>query len=236
MIRCVADLHTHTIASGHAYGTIREMAESASQKQLLMLGITEHAPGIPGTAGEIYYSCLFQVPRKLYGVEILFGSEVNLLDDGSLSLDDTILQKLDYGIVGIHSLCYSDQGRDTNTEKLIKCMTNEKIRFVAHPDDDHTPLDYKKLVQAAGETNVALEINNSSFRKLDRRIRCLENYRTMLDLCRKEGIHIIVSSDAHDPSCVGDHELAIGMLYETGFPEELVLNTSIDKIRAFLKL
>ena len=88
MIRCVADLHTHTIASGHAYGTIREMAESASQKQLLMLGITEHAPGIPGTAGEIYYSCLFQVPRKLYGVEILFGSEVNLLDDGSLSDSD----------------------------------------------------------------------------------------------------------------------------------------------------
>ena len=46
----VMDLHTHTIASGHAYGTVREMAQAAAERGVEILGITEHAPGIPGTA------------------------------------------------------------------------------------------------------------------------------------------------------------------------------------------
>ena len=44
----ILDLHTHTIASGHAYNTLYEMAQSASQKGLALLGVTEHAPRIPG--------------------------------------------------------------------------------------------------------------------------------------------------------------------------------------------
>ena len=50
MKRILADIHTHTIASGHAYGTIQEMAQAASERKLQVLGIGEHAPGIPGTA------------------------------------------------------------------------------------------------------------------------------------------------------------------------------------------
>ncbi len=235
MIRCIADLHTHTVASGHAYGTIREMAQGASEKNIFLLGITEHGPGIPGTADPIYYSCLSQVPRVLFGVEMLFGSEVNLLDDGSISLEDKVLNQLDYGIIGIHTICYSDCGREGNTEKLIQCLKHEKILFVSHPDDDHTPLDYSRLVVAAGENHVALEVNNSSFRKLDRRINCINNYRKMLEHCKKEGVYIIVSSDAHDPSRIADHALALSFLEEVGFPEELVLNSDINRIKAFLK-
>ena len=49
------DLHTHTIASGHAYSTIKEMANSAKEKGLKLLGITEHAPTMPGTCHEFYF-------------------------------------------------------------------------------------------------------------------------------------------------------------------------------------
>ena len=48
-----ADLHTHTIASGHAYGTITEMVHAAALKNLPILGITEHAPSMPGSCGEM---------------------------------------------------------------------------------------------------------------------------------------------------------------------------------------
>ncbi|MGN1142248.1 MAG: PHP domain-containing protein [Oliverpabstia sp.] len=44
MKKIIADVHTHTLASGHAYGTIREMAQAAAEKKLEILGITEHAP------------------------------------------------------------------------------------------------------------------------------------------------------------------------------------------------
>ncbi len=146
-----------------------------------------------------------------------------------------MLNQLDYGIIGIHTICYSDCGREGNTEKLIQCLKHEKILFVSQPDDDHTPLDYSRLVVAAGENHVALEVNNSSFRKLDRRINCINNYRKMLEHCKKEGVYIIVSSDAHDPSRIADHALALSFLEEVGFPEELVLNADINRIKAFLK-
>lgn len=50
----VLDIHTHTLVSGHAYGTIREMAQGAQEKGLALLGLSEHAPGIPGTAHPFY--------------------------------------------------------------------------------------------------------------------------------------------------------------------------------------
>ena len=49
MKKLIADMHMHTLVSGHAYGTIREMAATAGEKNLKLIGITEHAPGIPGT-------------------------------------------------------------------------------------------------------------------------------------------------------------------------------------------
>ena len=52
----IADLHMHTLMSGHAFGTIREMAFEAAAKNLQLIGITEHGPGVPGTCDPIYYS------------------------------------------------------------------------------------------------------------------------------------------------------------------------------------
>ena len=234
MIKIVADLHTHTIVSGHAYGTIREMAFSASERNLSMLGITEHAPGVPGTADPLYYGNISAVPRELYGVKMLFGSEINVLNDGTLSLGQKYIDMLDYAIAGIHTICYENEGIDGNTRNLISCMKNDKVCFVSHPDDDHTPLDYERLVIAAKEYHVALEVNNSSFKKPDKRLNCVENYRKMLALCMKHEVPVIISSDAHDPSCVGDFSLAIDLIERCNFDTKLVLNTDVDKIEKFI--
>lgn len=234
MKRFIADLHTHTIASGHAYGTIREMAQAAAEKHLEILGITEHAPGIPGTVDPFYYANLKVIPRRLYGVEILHGSEVNVLNDGTLSLAECWLEKLDYAIAGIHCQCYEDAGRAKNTENLIACMKHPKVHIVSHPDDDHTPLDYAALVRAARDFHVALEVNNSSLRKPDKRLNCVENYRQMLALCQEQRVMVVVDSDAHDPSAVGDQGLAAALLSELSFDESLLLNTDRARLTAFL--
>ena len=229
-----ADIHTHTIASGHAYGTIREMAFAAKEKGLQLLGISEHAPGIPGTTDPFYYNNLTVIPRKIYGVEILHGCEINVLADGSLSLEQKYIDKLDYGIVGIHRQCYEDMGREKNTENVIECMKNSKVFFVSHPDDDHTPLDYEQLVQAAKKYHIALEVNNSSFVKPDKRLNCVRNYETMLELCRYHEVPIIVSSDAHDPSWVGEFSFAIQLIKRMDFNHDLILNTDIRKIKKYI--
>lgn len=228
------DIHTHTLVSGHAYGTIREMAFAAKEKGIELLGISEHAPGIPGTCDPFYYLNLGVVPRKIYEVEIIHGCEINVLNDGRLSLEQKYIDRLDYAIVGIHRQCYENAGVVKNTENLISCMKHEKVFFVSHPDDDNTPLDYQKLVIAAKEYNVALEVNNSSLLKKNQRLNCVDNYKKMLNLCNQYGVHIIINSDAHDPSCVGDFSEAGKLLNEVGFDNELILNTSIDKFKKFI--
>ena len=234
MYHIIADVHTHTIASGHAYGTIREMAQAASEKKLEILGLTEHAPGIPGTVDPFYYMNLQVIPRTIYGVRIMHGCEINVLNDGTLSLEERFIGKLDYAIAGIHSLCYQDEGRTRNTENIASCMRHPKVKFISHPDDDHTPLDYEALVRAARETGTALELNNSSLGKEDQRLNCVRNYRTMLALCMQYEVPVIVSSDAHDPSAVGSFALARAMLESLSFPESLVLNTNAKRLTDFL--
>ncbi len=232
----LADMHMHSIMSGHGFGTIREMAAEAAQRGLKIIGVTEHAPGIPGTVDPIYFRNFCDAPRMLYGVEVYHGSEVNVLKDGRLSLDDRHMNDLDYGIVGIHGLCYENEGKVKNTDNLLKCMAHPKIRFVSHPDDDKFPLDYPALVAGAKELNVALELNNSSLRKPTLRPNCAENYKTMIPLCMELGVPIIVNTDAHDPGAVGDFTLARELLSRMDIDEDLILSNDVAKLKAFLGL
>lgn len=224
MSNYVLDIHTHTVASGHAYGTIREMAESAAEKGLEILGISEHAPGIPGTCDPFYFLNLSVIPKTLYGVKIFHGCEINVKNDGTLSLDQKFIDCLDYAICGIHAPCYEDAGIEKNTDNVISCIKNDKVHFVSHPDDDRTPLNYERLVKAAKENRVALEVNNSSLLKKGNRINCIENYRKMLGLCEKYRVPVYMASDAHDPSGVGNFDLAADLIKELKFDENLILN------------
>ena len=178
----VADLHMHSVMSGHAFGTIRELAYAASERGLQMIGVTEHGPGIPGTVDPIYFRNFVDAPRVLYGVEMLYGSEVNILNDGSVDLDQRHLNCLDYAVAGIHGLCYEDEGAVKNTDNVIRCMENPKVKFISHPDCDTYPLDYPALVAGAKATGTALELNNSSLRKPTMRPGCVKNYGIMLPL------------------------------------------------------
>ena len=224
----------HSIMSGHAFGTVRELAFEAAERGLKLIGVTEHGPGIPGTVDPIYFRNICDAPRLLYGVEMLYGSEVNVLTGGKLDLDRRHLDCLDYAVAGIHGLCYEDEGKVKNTDNVIRCMEDPKVKFISHPDSDTYVMDYPALVEGAKANNVALEVNNSSLRKPWLRPGCMENYRTMLPLCMENGVRIVVNTDSHDPSAVGDFELAGKLLEEIGFDENLILNNDLEKLKAFL--
>lgn len=229
-----ADVHMHSIMSGHAFGTIRELAAAAAERGLKLIGVTEHAPGIPGTVDPIYFRNLADAPRLLSGVEMLYGSEVNILSGGELSLGERYLTCLDYAVAGIHGPCYEDEGIVKNTDNVLRCMEHPKVRFISHPDNDHFPLDYPALVQGAKATGTALEVNNASLRKPGLRPNCVENYRKMLPLCMAYGVPVVVNTDAHDPSAVGDFTLARRLLEEVGMEEKWILNLDWQKIKGFL--
>jgi len=230
----VADVHMHSILSGHAFGTVRELAYEASQRNMKLIGVTEHGPGIPGTCDPIYFRNIIDAPRTLYGVEMLYGSEVNVLNSGTVDLDRRHLDCLDYAVAGIHGLCYENVGVVKNTDNVIRCMMDPKVRFISHPDADTYPMDYKALVEGAKEYNVALELNNSSLRKPALRPGCIGNYERMLPLCMEHGVNIIVNTDSHDPSQVGDFTLARELLRQLSFEENLILNNNLNKLKSFL--
>lgn len=230
----VADVHMHSIMSGHAFGTIRELAAAAAERGLRLIGVTDHAPGIPGACDPIYFRNFADAPRILYGVEMLYGSEVNILAGGGLSLDRRHLDRLDYAVAGIHGPCYDDAGIVQNTENVLRAMADPKVRFISHPDDSRYPLDYPALVQGAKAYGVALEVNNSSLRKPYLRPGCIENYETMVPLCIEYGFPMVVNTDSHDPSQVGDFSQATALLERIGVEGAIFLNQDVTSLKDFL--
>lgn len=229
----VVDLHTHTIASGHAIGTVEENALAAYEKGLTGLGISDHAPGVDRRTDVEWFQKMLHIPREIHGVHIYYGVENNVTNDGTMTLDDSYLNLLDYNIVGIHGTCYEPKSAKENTENLLKCMMHPKTFFVSHPDDGYFPLDYEMLVKGAREYGVALEVNSSHI-KHPWRMGTMENIPIYLKLCMKYRTRIFVGSDAHEPSRVGDVADAMKLLEEMGFDEDLIINNDEEKFRSWI--
>ena len=232
-MRYKLDVHTHTIASGHAYSTIEEMARAAARKGLEILGITEHAPGIPGTCDPIYFRNLHVVPREMSGVRLLLGAELNILDvNGTLDLDEHYYRMLDLRIAGIHSLCWQGGTREENTAGMVAAIQNPWTHIISHPGDGTALLDFLPIVLAAKESHTLLEINNSSLNPVRHKETARANNLEILRLCRRYEVPVVLGSDAHIAFAIADYGFILPLLAETAFPEGLILN---DKPREFLR-
>lgn len=228
------DVHTHTVASGHAYGTVTEMAKAAADLGLKLLGITEHTHFMPGTCDDIYFLNLKVLPRELFGVRLLFGAEINIMDhDGTLDLPEGIMKKLDLNIAGIHGNLYRTGSIEENTAAVINVMRRPYIDIISHPDDGNCPLDYEKLVAASKENHTLLEINNNSLRVAGRR-GVKENMLTILRLCKEQRVPVIMDSDAHYMTDLANTDHSMEVVEEAGFPKELILNYSVERFLEYI--
>lgn len=229
------DVHTHTVASGHAFSTLQEMVHAAAEKGLKLLGITEHAPGIPGTCDPIYFRNLHVVPRLMYGVELLLGAEINILDcEGHLDLDDAMMDRLDLRIAGIHSLCFHGGTREENTRGMVNVISHPRIHIISHPGDGTALLDFEPMVLAAKEHHTLLEINNSSLKPVRNKPQARDNNLTLLRLCRQHEVPVILGSDAHISFDIARYDNLFELLRLTDFPEALIMNTSVERFKAYL--
>lgn len=231
----ILDLHTHTIVSGHAYNSLYEMVRSAADKGLTLYGCSDHTPAMPGGPDAMYFVNFKVIPREIYGVKVLMGAELNLLKpDGSVDLKEKMLEKLDYAIASLHLPCTKPGTMEENTSAYLHVMENPWVQIIGHPDDGRYPVDYKALVAAAKKHHKLLEVNNSSLRPNAARLNAQENYRTMLELCKEYEVSIIINSDAHVEADVANHRYAHELLEEISFPEDLVVNTSLEKLLPYI--
>lgn len=231
------DLHTHTIASGHAYSTLQEMVRAAADKHLQILGITDHAPSIPGAPDSIYFRNLHVIPRTMYGVRLLIGAELNILNTrGEMDLDERHYAMLDLRIAGIHSLCWQGGTREQNTDGMLAAIENKWTHIISHPGDGTAELFFEPLVQAARDTNTLLEINASSMKPCRKKPMAAYNNAEILRLCRKYDVPVILGSDAHISFSVADYDYALPLLTETQFPAELVMNYYPKECLSYLNI
>ncbi len=230
------DVHTHTIMSGHAYSSLQEMAMEAGRRGLDILGITEHAPELPGACDPIYFRNLHVVPREMYGVKLLLGVELNILNHrGDISLDEEYYRHLDLCIAGIHTLCWDGGTREQNTEGMLRVVRNPWVQIITHPGDGAAELDFEPIVLAAGESRTLLEINNSSLIPLRKKLTARDNNLEILRLCRRHGVPVVLGSDAHISFSIADYCYLWELLEETDFPDELVMNDKPDEFMTYIK-
>lgn len=235
-----ADTHTHTLASGHAYNTIMEMVQAAADKGLKALAITDHTPGrnnmeIAGAPFEIYFRNYIVIPREIKGVRLLMGAEVNIFNDGTIDMSERALRRMDIVIASIHHQCYTDAGLESNTQAVLKAISNPYVDILGHPDDSATPLDYERIVAKAAEMGTIIEVNENSYRDPGLRKNCRENALHYLALCREMRVPVAIGSDAHFMDKVGAHEYNEALLEEIDFPMDLVVNTDADRLIRYLK-
>ena len=232
-IRLVADLHVHSVGSGHAYSTVTEIAAAAREKGLAMVAITDHGPAMPGGPHSYYFGNQRVLPREIQGVRILRGVEANIInEDGVLDLDLYYLKRLDIVLAGFHEMCIPEADKDSYTKAMLNTMDNPYVDIIVHPGNPKFPLDYEAVIKKAAEKGIPLEINNSSF--CGSRKGSVENCHHIAGMMAHYGGPVVIGSDAHFAWDVGGFDIALEAANNAGIKEEQVLNTSVEKILNYL--
>lgn len=231
-----ADLHMHTVSSGHAFSTVTEMALAAAGKGLKMIAITDHGPSMPGGAHEYHFTNMKILPKYIHGVKVLKGIEANISSDGGIDLDEERLELLDLVAAGIHyGADYENQTTAEHTAATIKAIKNPWVKMITHPANLYTPIDILAVVQAAAEYNVILEVNASSFDETRFGKRgSLERTVKMCKLAKKYNVPLSLNSDAHFHKDVGNIESLLKVIEMVDLSNKDVINTSVEAIEEFL--
>lgn len=234
-MKIIMDLHTHTVASSHAFSTLRENIAAAAEKGLSILGTSDHGGKMPGAAHDFHFTNYRVIRPEMMGVRIFRGIEANITNSqGELDTKPFVLNKVDYVIASIHQPCYKIGSVEENTHAFVNAMKNDKVIVVGHPDDARVPVDFDLLAIGAKKYGVAIELNNSSLVPNSVRKNGKENARIMLEAAKKQGAMILLGSDAHIDLDIGRFDEALALLAEVDFPEALVANTSMEKLEALL--
>jgi putative hydrolase len=234
LLKFLVDTHCHTISSGHAYSTISEIAETAAEKGLKLIAMTDHGPAMPGGPHIFHIGNMRVIPDYIKGVRVLKGVEANIMDfDGGLDLPEKYLKDLEIVIASFHDICIASGSVEENTRALIGAMKNPNVDIIAHPGNPYYPIDIDRLIQCAYDTGTLIEINNSSF--IGSRKGSAENCKNIAVKAKKKGIKLAAGSDCHICFDVGKFNKVEETFEEIGMPEELVINTDPQKLIDYLK-
>lgn len=227
------DTHTHTLASTHAYCTVLEMARAAAEAGLEGIAITDHGSDMKDAPHPWHFKNLKNIPRNLFGVKILYGIELNIRDlNGRIDdIDTGILKKLDVVNASIHGGIYDDEDASDHTSAYMNIVKNPLVDIICHSGTARYPYDYEAVIKEAKIQKKLIEINNHSFYA---RKSSIPNCKKIAALCKQYEVGIVVSSDAHFITELGEYTNSFELLSEIDFPEKLIMNRSLKAFEDFM--
>jgi len=231
------ELHVHTEASDGAASAL-EMVEAALARGLEYVAVTDHS-GSLAVAHGLSVERLKQQQQMLReldsrmsarrrerdgeaaGIRVLAGAEVDILPEGELDYPPEVLASLDVVIASVHT--HFRQERQAMTRRLVRACEEPHVHVLAHPTGrllgrrSAYDVDLEVLLQAAARTGTALEINGSPDR-LDLEARWARQ-------ARRQGVRLVVSSDAHSPAQLAFARYGVLVARRAGLGPQDVLNT-----------
>jgi DNA polymerase (family X) len=230
------DLHSHTTASD-GRNTIEEMAEAARARGYEYLAITDHSAS-HGFGNDVQPDELrrqiervHEASEKIEGIELLAGSEVNVLPDGALDYDDELLGELDWVVASLHT-SFRMSEREM-TDRMVAAIEHPLVDVIGHPTGrmlgrrEPYSLDLGRVIEAAARTGTFLEINANP------------NRRDLPDVearaAAEAGVKLLIDSDAHGVGTLANARYGIATARRAWLTKEQVANTrpwsELDKLR-----
>ena len=231
------DLHMHTrMTDGR--NSLKEMAQAARKRGLKYIAITEHSDRLK-VAGGLDPPRLMQQMEEidrlnstLKGVTVLKGIEVEILEDGSLDLDDTVLARLDLVIGSVHS--YFGLPLKKQTERILRAMDHRYFSMLAHPSgrliNEREPyqVDMPRIIRKAADRGCFLELNSNPRR--------LDLYDIYCQVAKEQRVLVSINSDAHSVNDFNYLAYGVAEARRGWLEKDDVLNTrSLTQLRKLLK-
>src|SRR2546429_898301 len=220
------DVHMHTVETD-GRKTIEEIAEAAIEHGYKYKAITAHskhlafANGLDDKRAVEHIQHIRAADKKIDGIKIFAGIEVDILGDGTLDLSDSVLEQMDLVIASVHS--HFNQSPAEMTDRLLKAIANPNTSFIGHPTGrmllrrDAYQFDMDAVLKAAAKSKVAMELNS---------------YPDRLDLCdrhlrlaKQHGVKIVINTDSHHTSHLDKIRYGILQARRAWLAREDVLNT-----------
>jgi len=231
------DVHMHTVETD-GRNTIEEMAEAAKERGYKYMAITDHsknlafANGLDDKRAVEHIARIRDAQKKIDGIKIFAGIEVDILAEGDLDLSDDVLAQMDIVIASVHSVFNLEP--EKMTERLIKAIGNPNTSLIGHPTGrillrrDSYGFDMHSVLTAAAKHKVAMELNA---------------YPDRLDLCdahlrqaKQHGVKIVINTDSHHTSHMDKIRFGVLQARRAWLTKDDVLNTlSSDRFAKAMK-
>jgi len=231
------DLQMHTTASD-GKNSIEEMALAAKELGYEYISLTDHSKAVTVANGLDEKRTLEQIKKihaanaKNLGIRVLASSEVDVLKNGKLDLDDEVLAQLDVVLVSVHS--YMNLERAEMTERILAAIENPYTQIVGHPTGrlvlrrDAYAYDMERVLDAAQKHGVVMECNASPER--------LDLKDTHLRMAKERGVKIVISTDAHTTRGLQAMRYGVQMARRGWIEKKDVINTlNLEKLLAGLR-